>query len=67
MLNWLQRISGRNNSLNMEKEELNELRKEVAKLNKKVKQNIYKIFTNQIKKDVEAEIESEEENSVPNE
>ena len=34
MINWLEKISGRNKSLNIEKEELNELRKEVEKLNK---------------------------------
>ena len=37
MIDWLLKISGKNNSHNMEKSELLELRKEVAKLRKKVK------------------------------
>lgn len=37
MIDFLAKISGRNNRHNMEKEELTTLRKEVAKLKKKVK------------------------------
>ena len=40
MINWLEKISGSNKSLNIEKEELNELRKEVAKLNKIVNKHL---------------------------
>lgn len=47
MIDWLLKISGKNNSQNMEKSELLELRKEVAKLKKKYKT------------DEEAEIQSE--------
>jgi hypothetical protein len=36
MIDWLLKISGKNNSQNMEKSELLELRKEVAKLKRKV-------------------------------
>ena len=34
MIDWLQKISGKNNDQNMEKAELIELRKEVRKLKK---------------------------------
>jgi len=37
MIQWLQKLSGKNNSNNMEKEELINLRKEMAKHKKKVK------------------------------
>ena len=36
MIDWMLKISGKNNSQNMEKTELLELRKEAAKLKKKV-------------------------------
>ena len=36
MIDWLLKISGKNNSQNVEKSELLELRKEVAKLKRKV-------------------------------
>jgi hypothetical protein len=39
MIDFLAKISGRNNSHNMEREELNNLRKEVGKLKKKVNYN----------------------------
>jgi hypothetical protein len=44
MIDWLEKISGKKNSLNMEKEELIGLRKEVTKLNKIVR-SIYKYFS----------------------
>ena len=37
MIDFLAKISGRNNFHNMEREELNNLRREVGKLKKKVK------------------------------
>jgi hypothetical protein len=37
MIDYLGKFSGKNNNENMEKEELNNLRKEVSKLKKKVK------------------------------
>ena len=40
MIDWLLKIQGKNNSQNMEKSELLELRKEVAKLKRKVSNNI---------------------------
>ena len=40
MIDWLLKIQGKNNSQNMEKSELLELRKEVAKLKRKVSKNI---------------------------
>lgn len=42
MIDFLAKVSGRNNFHNMEKEELNNLRKEVAKLKKKVNINAFK-------------------------
>ena len=36
MIQWLQKLSGKNNSNNMEKEELQNLRKEMARYKKKV-------------------------------
>lgn len=42
MIDFLAKITGRNNSHNMEREELNNLRKEVAKLKKKVFFQIFK-------------------------
>ena len=39
MIDWLLKISGKNNSQNMEKSELLELRKEVSKLKRKVEIN----------------------------
>jgi hypothetical protein len=36
MIDFLSKFSGKNNNENMEKEELNNLRKEVARLKKKV-------------------------------
>ncbi len=39
MIEWFNKISGRNNQFNMEREELINLRKEVAKLKKNVTLN----------------------------
>ena len=50
MIDWLAKISGRNNSQNAEKEELKNLRKEITKLKKMVSKIILLKSVRQIRR-----------------